>query len=59
MTAPLSKTILLTPVDPLDLDIALVDATRRADLEQRELAMLEDPTLGPIMEYALLTEGEE
>lgn len=56
MSALVSKTIVLGPADPLDLDVALVDAAFRADIEQRELAMLDDPITGTLMEYALLAE---
>lgn len=48
--------ILVPDFDPLAADLALVDAVQRRDSEAREIAMLEDPALGPIMEFALLTE---
>lgn len=49
---------IIPPFDPLDLDIALVDAAARAPLEEREISMLADPVLGEVMEYALLCAEE-
>lgn len=43
----------------MDADLALADAVRRADLEARELALLEDPLMSELMEYALLCEVEQ
>jgi hypothetical protein len=47
----------VTPWDPLDADLGLVAAVRRAPDEARELHILEDPTLGVIMEPVLLVPG--
>jgi hypothetical protein len=48
-------TSIIPAFDPADIDEALAAAVTRAPLEARELELLEDPALGEIMEYALLT----
>lgn len=46
--------IIVPEWDPLDADPGLVDAVARAAEEQRELRLLTDPVMAPIMEWALL-----
>lgn len=45
---------IIPPFDFLDLDIALVDAHRRTEVETREINLLNNPATGTLMEYVLL-----
>jgi len=49
-------TVLVPPVDFLDLDLALVDAGLRADAENTEIELVNHPSMGRFMEYAVLRE---
>jgi hypothetical protein len=59
MTALVSRFVIVPEFDPLDVDPALRVAMDRAPAEQRELALLEDPDLGALLEWALLCEIRE
>lgn len=46
--------VIVPPLDYLDLDLALLDAAQRNSAETAEIEMVNNPVTGPIMEYTVM-----